>query len=893
MPELSKQFDFKSVDEKWAKEWVKAGCFHAQPDASKTPYTIVIPPPNVTGILHMGHALNNTLQDIIIRYKRMKGFETLWMPGTDHAGIATQNVVEKQLAKEGKKRQDIGREKFLEHLWEWKNQSGDIIINQLKSIGASCDWQRTRFTMDDGYSEAVKEAFVLLYHKGLIYQGEYIINWCPRCQTALSDEEVEHEDVKGTLTRIRYALKDNSRQFIVVATTRPETMLGDTAVAVHPHDERYKQLIGKTVVLPLIHREIPIIADEFVDPAFGTGAVKVTPAHDPNDFQMGRRHSLPFVNVMHPNGVINENGGAFSGMDRFKARKAIVEALKEKDLIVKIDKHNHAVGHCYRCHTVVEPYLSKQWFVKMKPLAAPALKAFHDGRVRFYPERWNKVYINWMEGIRDWCISRQIWWGHRVPVWYCAGDGKCLLKCKEPIVSKDIPECCPHCGSKNLKQDEDVLDTWFSSWLWPFATLGWPEETQDLKYFYPGDALFTASEIIFFWVARMIMAGLEFRGEVPFKDVYIHGTVRDSQGRKMSKSLGNAIDPLEIIREYGADSLRYSLIINSGQDVFISKDKFEIGRNFANKIWNATRLVLMNVPEFPLTPSFAKRGEREFFDLSSVAANPRADLPLKWIVSQYYSTLSQVDDAIEHYRYSEAENLVYEFFKGYFCDWHLEIIKDRWQDEFVQNVTMQILTGSLKMIHPFMPFVTEEIWNHLEPQKGLLCRQPWPVFFKNGVDIASNKDMEVLIHLITGIRNLKAQWNIKLNQTVDVTFQAADDRIEDIIKNTAGVFSRLAGVKNYVFVKDCAQLKNSALVVVEGIHCAVDLKGLIDIEQEKRRLQGLIGSHLKLKEQTQSRLANEAFISKAPESVINAEKNKLESLGQEVARLQQLLDVLS
>lgn len=875
MPELSKQFDFKSVDQKWAKEWVDSGAFHAKANPSKSPYTIVIPPPNVTGILHMGHALNNTLQDIIIRYKRMKGFETLWMPGTDHAGIATQNVVEKKLAKEGKRRHDVGREKFVEQLWEWKNEYGDTIINQLKSIGASCDWSRTRFTMDEAYSDAVKDVFLRLYRKGLIYRGEYIINWCPRCQTALSDEEAEHEDVKGTLTHIRYPLK-NSKEFIVVATTRPETMLGDTAVAVNPSDERYKALIGKAVVLPLVNREIPIIADDFVDQAFGTGAVKVTPAHDPNDFQMGRRHHLPFVNVMHPDGVINEKGGAFSGMDRFKARKAIVEALKEQNLIVKIDDHNHAVGHCYRCHTVVEPYLSKQWFVKMKPLAEPALKVVIDGKVRIYPERWEKVYINWMEGIRDWCISRQIWWGHRIPVWYDSDGNVYAAKTEDEARAQAKAK---HGRDVALKQDEDVLDTWFSSWLWPFATLGWPHENDDLKYFYPGDALMTASEILFFWVARMIMAGIEFRGDVPFKDVYIHGTVRDAQGRKMSKSLGNSIDPLEIIAEYGADSLRYSLIINSGQDVFISKDKFEIGRNFANKIWNATRLILMNVPQYDRS-----------FDLAKAAKDDRADLPVQWIVSKYFSTLDQVSEAIESYKYSEAENLVYEFFKGSFCDWYLEIIKDRWSDDLVKNVTVQILIGSLKMIHPFMPFVTEEIWNHLEPEKGLLCRQPWPQSQPSAIEKNTEAQMETLMQAVSVVRNLRAQWNIKPSEALDCEFATAHARIADQLNASQRLFTKLAGIKSLAVLKDFSQTKNMAVAVAETFKCGIRLDGLVDLEAEKAKMRKQLDAQTRAVDQLAQRLSNETFLQKAPVDIVEAERKRLAVLQSQKQELEQLIN---
>ncbi|MFZ5800949.1 MAG: valine--tRNA ligase, partial [Candidatus Omnitrophota bacterium] len=614
MYDLPSHYNPRASEDKWYKYWEENNLFHSQVNPQKKPFGIVIPPPNVTGILHMGHALNNTIQDILIRYHRMKGEEALWMPGTDHAGIATQNVVEKKLAKEGLKRQDLGREKFIERVWQWREEYGSTIIRQLKKLGASCDWQRLRFTMDENYSQAVVEVFIQLYEKGLIYQGTRIINWCPRCQTALSDEEAPYHDLQGSLYYLRYPLKESPQEFILVATTRPETMLGDTAVAVNPKDKRYKKLVGKTLILPLMNREIKIIADSMVDMEFGTGAVKVTPAHDPNDYLLGKKHNLDFVKVMHPDGRMNENAADYSGMDRFEAREVILEDLKEKGLLVKIEQHKLSAGHCYRCHTLVEPYLSKQWFVKMAPLAKPAIAAVKKGRIKFYPKRWTKVYLNWMENIQDWCISRQIWWGHRLPVYYCkdcqAGNFQFpisnfqIQNSKQNsgvIVSKTRPEKCPQCGSADIYQDEDVLDTWFSSWLWPFATFYRPFDTQELKglgtqelqYFYPTAVLVTAAEIIFFWVARMIMAGMEFMGDIPFRDVYIHGTVRDVEGKKMSKSLGNIIDPLEIIAEYGTDALRFSLIAITaqGQDVFLSKERFEQGRNFANKLWNAARLI--------------------------------------------------------------------------------------------------------------------------------------------------------------------------------------------------------------------------------------------------------------------------------------------------------------
>ncbi len=874
MTEIPSKFNFKEIDEKWSNEWVKSNIFHATPKTDKKPFTIVIPPPNVTGILHMGHALNNTLQDIIIRYKRMNGYEALWMPGTDHAGIATQNVVEKKLAKEGKTRHDVGREAFLTELWSWKQQYGDTIIHQLKKLGSSCDWERTRFTMDDEYSFAVRKVFVDLFNKGLIYRGYYIINWCPRCQTALSDEEAEHEELNGNLYHIRYPLKSNPSQHVIVATTRPETMLGDTAVAVNPSDARYKNLIGQTLILPLINREIKIIADDFVDAAFGTGAVKVTPAHDPNDFQMGKRHNLEFINVMHPDGKINEQGGAFNGLDRFEARKAVVKALKEKELFEKIEPHKHQVGHCYRCHTVVEPYYSKQWFVKMEPLAKPALQAVVDGRIKFYPDRWTKVYTNWMEGIRDWCISRQIWWGHRIPVWYCSNcpDGKNIS-----ASTTDLTEC-PNCKSKNIKQDEDVLDTWFSSWLWPFATLGWPKQNPDLKYFYPTNSLFTASEIIFFWVSRMIMAGFEFMGKEPFTDVYIHGTVRDEKGRKMSKSLGNAIDPLEIISEYGADALRFSLIINSGQDLFISKDKFEIGRNFANKIWNASRLILMNVNN--IDPKF---------DLSSAAKNDKLDLPSRWIISRYYSTLDKVGQAIEKYRYSEAETLIYDFFWGNFCDWYLEIIKDRWADPQIQNIAHGILKESLKMMHPFIPFVTEEIWSLMTKNEGPLSLQRWPEFKKEFSNDETEKNMQVIIDLVSSIRNLRAEWNLKLGEKLNCKISSTNQNDLSILKANSAVLIQLAKINEPTFVSESHKEKNAATAVAGNVRCIVLLGDLINIPKEKLRIQTQIAEQSKLAQGLSGRLGNEGYVQKAKPDVIAKDRERLQQLTTKIQELEKAL----
>ncbi len=892
MTDLPSRYNPQETEDKWCKIWEDRHLFHAEVNPDKKPFTVVIPPPNVTGILHMGHALNNTLQDILVRYKRMKGFETLWMPGTDHAGIATQNVVEKQLAREGKKRQDIGREEFLKKLWNWQKQYGGTILHQLKKLGSSCDWDRTRFTMDEEYSEAVKLIFVKLFEKGLIYRGERIINWCPRCQSALSDEEAEHKEVKGALYHIRYPFKDNPNQSVVVATTRPETMLGDTAVAVNPKDSRYKKLVGKTLVLPLVNREIKIIADDFVDPKFGSGAVKVTPAHDPNDFAMGKRHNLPFINILHPDGRLNAQAGRFAELDRFIARKKIVEELKEYGNLEKVEECTHAVGHCYRCDTVVEPYLSKQWFVKMKPLARPAIAVVKKGKIKFTPKRWTKVYLNWMENIQDWCISRQIWWGHRIPVWYCVGDTVCHLKCQEPIVSRTPPRQCPHCGSRNLKQDEDVLDTWFSSWLWPFATLNWPKNKKELEYFYPTSTLFTASEIIFFWVARMIMAGLEFMGDIPFSEVYIHGTVRDAKGQKMSKSLGNAIDPLEIIKEYGTDALRFSLIINSGQDIFISKEKFEIGRNFANKIWNASRLILsfpnasVGNPTGPPTKTFG--GDNSRINLKEL------DFYSCWILSRLNSTLAEVSRSIEKYRFSEAETFIYEFFWGNFCDWYLEIIKDKLSDSAVRSVALSVLEKTLRMIHPFMPFVTEEIYSKIRAAEGRpLSQESWPKTQKKFIDPAVEQEMKTLIELISTIRNLQIQWNIAAGRTSNIIFVCLEKDDIAFIERHSAVIQKFARIDSLTIDSKLTKLKDAASAVVGRIKFFIPLEGLIDIPKEKTRLSNELSQHTTALESLSGRLNNPSFLEKAPAEVIEKEKTRLSSLTAKVEELRKIIQELN
>jgi len=879
MEELSSRYQPKDVEDKWRQYWEKNNLFHGLANPQKKPYSVVIPPPNVTGILHMGHALNNTLQDILIRYKRMKGFETLWMPGTDHAGIATQNVVEKQLAKEGKTRHDVSREDFLERLWAWKKQYGDTIIHQLKKLGSSCDWQRTRFTMDDGYSKAVKTVFVKLYEKGLIYRGQYIINWCPRCHTALSDEEAEHKDHQGALYYIRYPFKDNPKETIVVATTRPETMLGDTAVAVNPKDKRYKKLIGKTLILPLMNREIQIIGDDFVDPAFGTGAVKVTPAHDPNDFEMGKRHNLEFINILGPDAVLNEHAKEFSGLDRFKGREVVIEKLKSSGLLEKVEKHSHAVGHCYRCDTVVEPYLSKQWFVKMEPLAKPALEVVKKGKIKFYPPRWTKVYLNWMENIRDWCISRQIWWGHRIPVWYCKSCGE-----EKFIVSLEEPKNCPQCKGNDLHQDEDVLDTWFSSWLWPFATLGWPDKSKDLEYFYPTSVLFTAPEIIFFWVARMIMAGLEFQKDIPFSDVYLHGTVRDATGRKMSKSLGNAIDPLEIIKEYGADALRFSLIMNSGQDLYISKEKFEVGRNFANKIWNASRLVFMNVSKID-----GKTLHEEFKALDK----KNLSLAEKWILSRLQTTIKKVEEAIENYRFSEAENLIYDFIWKNFCDWYLEIIKNELKEKNTQIVTLYVLEQTLRMIHPFLPFLSEEIWQKISASEGSLVTQAWPQYQKELVSQKIEKELDQMIDLIGALRNTRAQWRIANSAKVDCILQSSEkDILKNLEKDKAMIYT-LARVENITIQEKSIKPKEMATGIAGQVKFYIPLEGIIDIIEERKRIDEHLDSLNASCQNLSKRLKNKDFLKKAPEQVVSKEKIRLKEMKEKIQELEKTLKDLS
>jgi len=903
--EIPSRYNPKETEDKWYKFWEENNLFAAKPNPNKKPFSIVIPPPNVTGILHMGHALNNTIQDILIRYHRMKGEESLWMPGTDHAGIATQNVVEKSIAKEGLKRQDLGREKFIEKVRQWKEEYGSTIIHQLKKLGSSCDWQRTRFTMDEEYSKAVIEAFVRLYEKGLIYQGNYIINWCPRCQTALSDEEAPHRDLQGSLYYLRYPLKGNFKglipkkgtlPYIIVATTRPETMLGDTAVAVNPKDKRYKKLIGKTLILPLINREIKIIADNMVDAKFGTGAVKVTPAHDPNDYALGKKHGLEFVNVMHPDARMNELAGIYAGMDRFKARDAILVDLKTKGLLEKIEPHQLSAGHCYRCQTIIEPYLSKQWFVKMQPLAKPAIAAVKKGKIKFYPQRWTKVYLNWMENIQDWCISRQIWWGHRIPVYYCKGCQAGV------IVSRTKPDKCPCCGSSDIYQDEDVLDTWFSSWLWPFATFYWPTQSADLKYFYPTRTLVTAPEIIFFWVARMIMAGLEFMQDIPFKDVYIHGTVRDIEGKKMSKSLGNIIDPLEMINEYGADALRFSLIsiTAQGQDVFLTKERFEQGRNFANKIWNASRFIMTNL-EFSLIEGESPAGRVHCKELDLCELFKKEDLGIvnRWILSRFYSVLKDTDKALDSYKFNEAATMLYGFFWHEFCDWYLEIIKPDIKNPHNQLVMYKILEKFLRVLHPFMPFVTEEIWQRIglrgeEPKnlKTSIVTEPWPHIQEQLIDKKLEKQAQSVFGIITQIRNLRSSLEVKAEEKVKVSLYPHSKIKQKLVKDNSALIKNLAKLEELELLDSDMKPAAAISATVEDIDLYLHFTGLLDVTKEQHKFSEKIRNLSQLRKAKEERLKNPDFIKKAPKDIVDNELESKAKLDDELKRLERMLDEL-
>jgi len=863
MKELSKTYDPSQVEKKWYSHWQDKKYFHSEPDSQRRPYTVMIPPPNVTGMLTMGHVLNNTLQDILVRKARMEGRETLWLPGTDHAGIATQTAVERSMRVEGKTRHDLGRELFVEKVWEWKDKYGGIIIEQLKSLGVSCDWDRERFTMDEGLSRAVREVFVRLYDKKLIYRGLRMINWCPVSLTALSDEEVIYRESQGKLWYFRYPLAEDSTRFLVVATTRPETMLGDTGIAVNPQDERYADLIGKSVILPIQNREIPVFADDYVDREFGTGAVKVTPAHDPNDYDMGLRHSLQVIDVMHPDGRMNAAAGAdFDGLDRYEARKKVVAAMEELGLLDKIEDYTHSVGYSERAGVVIEPRLSEQWFVKMEDLAKPALEAVLDGRIQFTPERWVKTYQHWLENIRDWCISRQLWWGHRIPVFYCDECGW------EAALSEDASSC-PVCGSTALRQDEDVLDTWFSSWLWPFSTLDWPEEKRDLNYYYPTDDLVTAPDIIFFWVARMIMAGLEFRGDIPFKNVYFTGLIRDAQGRKMSKSLGNSPDPLDIIAKYGADALRIGimLIAPQGQDILFDESRIEIGRNFMNKLWNASRFILMN-------NDIGVSGD-------TLPADSDLETADQWILEQLQKTVYSVNSNLERYRFNEAARDIYDFTWNYFCDWYIELIKLRFYDgsaeekEAALRVAVHVLRNILKLLHPFSPFITEEIWQNLktEDEPDILVA-PYPKSDALPELSMHSRDMELLIRVITAARTIRSEMTVPPSRQAVLMISGADQGQQQTLLKGGAYIRSLVRLEKLEIAEHLEKPAHSAASVVDNLQIFMPLAGLIDLDKERQRIEKEIETFEGRLKAVQSKLGNANFIERAPEDVVANERGK-------------------
>jgi len=875
---LEKGYEPHQVEAKWYGFWEQNGYFHADEHSAKPPFSIVIPPPNVTGVLHMGHALNNTLQDILTRWKRMSGFEALWQPGTDHAGIATQNVVEKQLAAAGSDRHELGREGFVERVWQWREESGGQIINQLKRLGASCDWPRERFTMDEGLSRAVREVFVTLYEEGLIYRDNRLINWCPRCHTALSDLEVEHQDQQGQLWHLRYPVKDSDR-FLTVATTRPETMLGDSAVAVHPEDPRYADLIGQSVVLPLLQREIPIIADEYVEKEFGSGAVKITPAHDFNDFEIGKRHNLEFINIFDPSGVVNENGGPYRGLDRTEARKRVLADLDVAGLLEKTDSHLNAVGECYRCKTVIEPYMSLQWYVKVAPLAAPAIAAVQEGRTRIVPQQWEKTYFEWMNNIRDWCISRQIWWGHRIPAWYCES-------CGEVTVARQDPDACSHCGAARLRQETDVLDTWFSSALWPFSTMGWPEKTVALDKFYPTSCLVTAFDILFFWVARMMMMGLKFMGEVPFREVYIHALVRDAEGQKMSKSKGNVIDPLTVIDEYGTDAFRFTLaaFAAQGRDIKLSVERIAGYRNFVNKLWNASRFALMNLEDF----------EPAGMNLSGA----RLSLADQWIFARLAEVRKEVEQALAEYRFNEAAGALYAFTWHSFCDWYIELSKDALYGDdatcrqTTQAVLFTVLEQLLRLLHPFMPFVTEEIWQALPGTRPVPSIMLAAYVDGDGaaVDGAAAARMEQIMEVIKGIRNIRGEMNVPPGKRIDAVLDCKTPAAVAVMaegENYLRTLARLASLDCGVGV---ARPPQAATQVAGEVEILLPLAGLIDLDEEHKRLQKEIGKVEKDVALFSKKLSNEDFVAKAPPAVLQKDRAKLAEAQEKLSILQESLN---
>ena len=846
--ELAKAYDPSEFEDRIYKFWEDNGYFHAEVDKNKKPYCIMMPPPNITGKLHMGHALDETLQDILIRFKRMQGYSALWLPGTDHASIATEAKIVEALKEEGIEKEDIGREEFLKRAWDWKTEYGNTIVEQLKKLGSSCDWKRQRFTLDEGCSNAVKDVFVRLYDKGLIYRGERIINWCPNCLTSISDAEVVFDEHEGSFWHLRYPVSDGSG-YVELATTRPETLLGDTAVAVHPDDERYKNLIGKTVILPLVGREIPVVADSYVEPEFGTGVVKITPAHDPNDFEVGLRHNLPVINVMEDNGTMNDKCGKYTGMDRYEARKEIVKDLQEGGFLIKIEPIKHNVGSCYRCKTIVEPRVSKQWFVKMKPLAEPAIECVKSGKTKFVPERFDKIYYNWMENIRDWCISRQLWWGHRIPVWYCDD-------CGETVVAKQTPECCPKCGCKKLTQDPDTLDTWFSSALWPFSTLGWPEKTPELEYFYPTDVLVTGYDIIFFWVARMIFSAVEQTGMQPFDTVLIHGIVRDANGVKMSKSLGNGIDPLDVIKNMGADALRFFLVMGNspGNDMRFVPEKVEACRNFANKLWNAARFIHMNIDDYNV--------KNELPD--------ELTLDDKWIVSTLNTLAKEVSENIEKYELGVAVQKLYDFIWDCLCDWYIELAKTRLQNndgsaEGARQVLVYVLTETLKLLHPFMPFITEEIWQSMPHDGETIMLQKYPEYDEALSFPEAEKQMNMIMDAIKAIRNRRSEMNVPPSRKAKVYIAAKD---KDVFESGKIFFTRLASAAE-VNIAESFDIEGAVTVITADAKIYIPMDELVDKKAELERLEKELKSAEKDLEFNEKKLSNKGFMAKAPEKVVN------------------------
>lgn len=876
---IPKVYDPASVEKKWYEFWEKNRYFHAEPEPGKKPFSIVIPPPNITGKLHMGHALDNTLQDILIRWHRMMGDNTLWMPGYDHAGLATQIKVEEVLKKEeGKTRFDLGREEFVKRVWAWKEEYGDRIINQLKCLGISCDWERKRFTMDEGCSRAVRETFVSLFEKGLIYKGTRITNWCVNCHTALSDIEVEHEDTPGHLWYVRYPVVGEEDTYLTIATTRPETIPGDTAVAVNPEDERYAKLIGKTLRLPILNREIPVIADSYVDTKFGTGAVKITPSHDPNDYEMGLRHNLPEIVVIGKDGIMTEEAGPFAGLERYECRKQIVARLKEEGYLVKIEEHSHAVGHCQRCHNIVEPLVSTQWFVKMQPLVKAAVDCVTDGRTQFVPERFTKNYTGWMENIHDWCISRQIWWGHRIPVWYCDD-------CGEMSASRTDLEKCPKCGSTHIHQDEDALDTWFSSALWPFSTMGWPDNTELLKQFYPTSVLVTGYDIIFFWVARMLIMGMEFMKEIPFEKVFIHGLVRDSQGRKMSKSLGNGIDPLEVIEKYGADTLRFMLITGNtpGNDMRFYWERVEGTRNFANKIWNASRFALMNME------GYDKDAELAPYTLAD-----------KWILSRLQDTVKDVTGLLERFELGEAGRAIYDFIWSEVCDWYIEIAKPRLYNKeaaaeraTAQHVLATVLVSAMKLLHPYMPFITEEIYQCLPHEAESIMISKWPVADESLIDSEAERGMNAIMDSIKAIRNMRAEVNANPGKKIPAIMLVSED-LREVVAHNDSYIKLLGGIDNLELRPlNGEKPENAMAAVVTGIEVYLPLAGLIDVEKETQRLSKELAAMEKDLQRAGGKLNNAGFLAKAPEDVIAKERAKYEELSGKIEAVKKRMAYLA